>query len=150
MKTKAVVVAEIPIWIQLNKVSKKYMDALANRLSHIGIRRHFFLLLAIADKQGRITQQELADLLEMDKVAMVGILDALSQAGLVKRQASTEDRRKHWLVLTPKGEKHIPEIRKAVTDLNRQAFSVLSKSFAEQLPGALARMKSELDSLVSA
>mgnify|MGYP002631737125 FL=1 len=124
---------ELPLWLQLNKVSKKYMDALSSRLSHLGIRRHFFLLVAIGEGNRKLSQQELADLLETDKVNMVGILDSLTKSGFIKRAPSKEDRRKHLITLTPKASQALPRIKKEISDLNQRALS------------ALTQMKSELE-----
>lgn len=137
--------SELPLWLQLNKVSKKYMDALAAKLGHIGIRRHFFLLVAIGDAKGQATQQELADLLETDKVTMVNILDSLATAGFIRRIPSKEDRRKHLIVLTPKAEKQLPKIRKVIADLNRRAWSGLPQAVSDHFSSALAAMKAELE-----
>jgi MarR family transcriptional regulator, transcriptional regulator for hemolysin len=139
---------ELPLWLQLNKVSRKYMDALAARLGHLGIRRHFFLLVAIGEGKGRLSQQELADILETDKVAMVGILDMLAKAGLVTRKPSTDDRRKHHIVLTPKAERALPEIKKTIADLNRRALAELPKTLAKAFPNALSAMKAELEKAI--
>jgi DNA-binding MarR family transcriptional regulator len=139
---------EMPLWLQLNKVSKKYMDALASKLGHIGIRRHYFLLVSIGEAGGKATQQDLADLLETDKVTMVNILDSLAKAGFIRRTADKEDRRKHLIVLTPKAERNLPKIRKVISDLNRKALSCLSGQLAEQFPAALAAMKAELGKVI--
>jgi MarR family transcriptional regulator, transcriptional regulator for hemolysin len=139
---------ELPLWLQLNKVSRKYMDALAARLGHLGIRRHFFLLVAIGEGKGRLSQQELADLLETDKVAMVGILDMLTKAGLVTRKSSPDDRRKHFIVLTPKAERALPEIKKTIADLNRRALAELPKTLAKAFPNALSAIKAELEKAI--
>ena len=140
--------AEMPLWLQLNKVSKKCTDALAAKLGHIGIRRHYFLLVAIAEAKGKATQQELADLLESDKVTMVGILDSLDRAGFIRRTSDKDDRRKHRIILTPKAERHLPKIRKVIADLNRKALSGLPASLADQFPSALALMKSALEKVI--
>ena len=142
--------AQIPLWLQLNKVSKKYMDAMAAKLGHIGIRRNYFLLVAIGEARGMATQQELADLLDTDKVTMVNILDSLSEAGFIRRTASKEDRRKHLIVLTPKAERHLPKIRKVIADLNRKALAGLPESLATHFPTALAGMKAELEKVIQA
>src|SRR5690349_9805930 len=117
--------SEMPLWLQLNKVSKRYMDALAARLGHLGIRRHYFLLVAIGEGKGNLTQQELADLLETDKVLMVSILDNLTKAGMVRRTTSKADRRKHLIVLTPKAQRALPEIKKVIAELNHRALKGL-------------------------
>jgi MarR family transcriptional regulator for hemolysin len=148
MEKSVEVFPEMPLWLQLNKVSKKYMDALAAKLGHIGIRRHYFLLVAIGEAKGSTTQQELADLLETDKVTMVAILDSLTRAGFILRTPSQEDRRKHLIALTPKAQRALPKIRKVIADLNRKALSGLPKGIAEHFPAALASMKAELEKVI--
>jgi MarR family transcriptional regulator for hemolysin len=140
--------SELPLWLQLNKVSKKYMDALASRLSHLGIRRHYFLLVAIGEGKGNLTQQQLADLLEVDKVAMVGILDALTKHGFVRRTPSRTDRRKHLIVLTPKAEKALPEIKRAIRNLNQRALSGLPGALSSHFSAALLEIKAELEKVI--
>jgi DNA-binding MarR family transcriptional regulator len=136
---------DLPLWIQLNKVSKKYMEACAAHLGHLGIKRHYFLLMAIAQGDEPKTQQELADLLETDKVIMVGILNSLCDGGFIRRAPSKQDRRKHLIVLTAKGERILPHVRKVIADLNRRALSGLPDDMAVHFPVALLRMKSELE-----
>jgi DNA-binding MarR family transcriptional regulator len=148
MQKTVAVSPEIPLWLQLNKVSKKYMDALAAKLGHIGIRRHYFLLTAIDESKGECTQQDLADLLETDKVTMVNILDSLDRAGFIRRTPSKEDRRKHLIELTPKARRSLPKIRKVIADLNRKALSGLPKGLSEHFPAALASMKAELEKVI--
>lgn len=148
MTKPAPISAELPLWLQLNKVSKMYMDALTARLGHIGIRRHYFLLVAIGEGGGKLTQQELADLLETDKVTMVGILDALDRRGFIRRTASKEDRRKHLIVLTPKAEKHLPKIKKIIAELNRKALAGLPDNLAAHFVTALGTMKAELEKVI--
>lgn len=149
MKEKIPVAAELPLWLQLNKVSKKYMDALAARLGHLGIHRHYFLLVAIGESKGVLTQQELADLLETDKVIMVGILDSLSQGGFVRRTPSRLDRRKHLIALTPKAELILPKIKKVIAELNQRALYGLPNNLAGHFPTALLLMKAELEKAIN-
>lgn len=139
---------ELPLWLQLNKVSKKYMDALSLKLNHLGIRRHFFLLVAIGEGKGSLTQQQLADLLEVDKVAMVGILDSLTKQGFVRRTPSRTDRRKHLIVLTPKAERVLPEIRRVIRNLNQRALSGLPGALSTHFSTALLDIKVELEEVI--
>lgn len=148
MPPEVPLMAELPLWLQLNKVSRKYMDALAARLGHLGTRRHFFLLVAIGEGKGLLTQQQLADLLEVDKVSMVGILDGLAKGGFIRRTRSSEDRRKHHIILTAKARNAIPEIRRAIRDLNQRALAGLPPAFQAQFPGALMIMRNELEKAI--
>jgi DNA-binding MarR family transcriptional regulator len=120
------------------------MEALSARLGHLGIERHFFLLLAIGKGKGRLNQQELAALLDTDKVSMVGILDYLAARGFVKRVSNHADRRQRRIVLTPKALRALPEIRRVISELNRKAMAPLPEGLAEHFPEALARMRIEL------
>ncbi len=135
---------ELPLWLQLNKVSKQYMEALAARLQGLGIRRHYFLLAVIAEHGGKLTQQELANLLEIDKVSMVGILDYLAAAGFIRRRPSRTDRRKHLIVLTPKADRALPKIHRAIAELNQRALRGLPTGIAAHFSGVLLRMKRAL------
>jgi MarR family transcriptional regulator for hemolysin len=126
------------------------MDALAARLGHLGIRRHYFLLVAIGEGKGSLNQQQLADLLEVDKVAMVGILDSLAGDGFIRRTRSSEDRRKQHIVLTPKAIKAIPQIRRTIRDLNSLALAGMPAAFQAQFPGALLAMRVELEKVIRA
>lgn len=140
---------ELPLWLQLNKVSKKYMDALAAKLGHIGTRRHYFLLTAIGESEGKLTQQELADLLETDKVTMVGILDSLDRSGFIRRTRSKVDRRKQMITLTAKAERHLPKIKRVISELNRKALSGLPSGLSRQFLPALADMKAQLEEVIA-
>jgi DNA-binding MarR family transcriptional regulator len=139
---------ERPLWLQLKKVSKKYMDALTARLGHLGISRHYFLLVAIGEGKGEMTQQDLADLLETDKVAMVGILDHLGKKGFIKRTANRTDRRKHIITLTPKGAKALPLIKTEIAELNKKALTGLPANLAVHFPKALQRMTYSLEQVI--
>jgi MarR family transcriptional regulator, transcriptional regulator for hemolysin len=135
----------MPLWLQLNKVAKQYMDVLADRLGHLGIQRHFYILLVIGAEKSQATQQYLADVLEVDKVTMVSTLDYLSERGFVERKVHPTDGRKHRIALTPKAKKALPEIRKTIGDLNRLAFSALPKTLSETFPEALVLMRKVLE-----
>ncbi|HKP96881.1 MAG TPA: MarR family transcriptional regulator [Fibrobacteria bacterium] len=145
MPGKTAAEMEIPLWLQLNKVSRKCMEALTARLGHLGITRHYFLVAAIGAGRGSLTQQQLADLLDTDKVTMVGILDYLAKAGFVRRIPGRTDRRERLIVLTPKAEKALPEIKQVIAALSQRALAGLPKEFARGFPEALTRMKAELE-----
>lgn len=53
-------------------------------------------------KQDGISQQDLCEATFRDKPSMTRLVDNLEKAGLVKREASREDRRKNLIMLTEK------------------------------------------------
>jgi DNA-binding MarR family transcriptional regulator len=75
--------------------------------------RHYEILQALSDLGPR-SQQQLAELLEVNRTIMVKLIDALEAAGLVERHRDPNDRRSYALELTKSGGA-------AVTDLGAAA-----------------------------
>ena len=73
-----------------------------------------------------ITQQELAELLESDKVSVVRIIDYFEGRGYVRRVKDPSDKRKYRLTLTDKAEREMPLIRNAIEEVVQKASMGLS------------------------
>ena len=108
------------------RIRQQYFDLLSERLRHLGLERGYFTLLLIVENDGRVSQQELADALHMDKVAMARSIDHLCERGYVQRSTCPEDRRKHHLTLMPKAIPAAKEIKLASAALDRLAFKDLN------------------------
>lgn len=99
---------------------------LSDKLKHIGIKKHFSILVLI-DKMGdQCSQKFIADSLHIDKTLMVGALDELVSVGLIKRVQNPTDRREYWIQLTEMGKAKIPEIKGTVAILNDEALNGLT------------------------
>ena len=121
-----IVFEEMPLGRRLGLVAKGYLGAMSKRLSHLEIGP-FFPVIAIIDKtKGTLTQQEIADTLQLDKTNVLRIIDNLSEKGYVRRTEKPDDRRAYIIKLTAKGKKVLPEIYKAVKELNKTALSGLT------------------------
>lgn len=127
-----------------SRIGHRYFALLQERLAHIGIERGYFVLTLIVEAEGRISQQELADALHMDKVAMARSIDHLCEKGFVERAQCPDDRRKHHLKLLPKALPAAKEIKKAHTALDRIALNEFSNEerslFLRQLRSALGNL----------
>ncbi|MEO8734145.1 MAG: MarR family transcriptional regulator, partial [Flavobacteriales bacterium] len=99
------------------RIGHQYLALLSERLSHLGLDRGYFTLALIVDTEGRVSQQELADALHMDKVAMARSIDHLCERGFVERAACPDDRRKHHLKVLPKAIAAVKEIKQAYAAL---------------------------------
>lgn len=83
-----------------------------------------FVAMEFISKNPCISQKNIADNIGTAPAVMVGILDNLSQRGLLERKTSPHDRREHYVQLTPKGLDMLSEIRQMafeVEDLYREA-----------------------------
>ncbi len=123
------------------RIGQQYFNLLHERLRHLGIERGYFVLSLIVEHEGRISQQELADALHMDKVAMARCIDHLCERGFVERASCPDDRRKHHLSVRPKAILAAKEIQKVHAALDRMALKELNNEeralFLIQLRGAL-------------
>lgn len=106
-------------------IGQQYFTLLHERLQHLGLERGYFALALIVESEGRVCQQELADALHMDKVAMARCIDHLCERGFVERAACPGDRRKYHLNIKPKAIPAARDIRKAYTALNQLALKGL-------------------------
>lgn len=126
------------------RIGQRYFTLLQERLAHLGIERGYFVLSLIVEHEGRISQQELADALHMDKVAMARCIDHLCACGFVERAVCPEDRRKHHLKLLPKAKAAAKEIKKVHAALDRMALKEFNTGerdlFLQQLRSALGNL----------
>jgi len=71
-------------------------------------------VMAVLNQHGPLSQQRLGELLGVNRTMMVGVIDGLESAGLVRRGRNAEDRRSYALELTDAGldalERTSPEI----------------------------------------
>jgi MarR family transcriptional regulator for hemolysin len=112
-----------PLSFYFNSLGKQYIGALNKLVSIPGLDRYYYTLLLINDSPPPVTQQYLADFFNVDKAAMVRVIDYLTTNGFVKRKACPEDRRKHSLILTDKAQKAVPLVVTAINELNKICFN---------------------------
>jgi MarR family transcriptional regulator, transcriptional regulator for hemolysin len=135
---------EQPLGRMLSGLGKGYLQLLRAKLQHLDIDRNYYALVLIESKDGRITQQELAELLDTDKVSIVRVIDYLSEKGYLQRIPNTEDRRKHSLQLTAKAKLALPDIKQSFTDINETVLKELTNSQVSELTETIKKIKSNL------
>ena len=136
---------EQPLGRMLSIPGKGYLQLLRTKLQHLDIDRNYYALVLIGSNNGNITQQELALMLDTDKVSIVRIIDYLSGKGYVQRKQKTEDRRKHSLVLTKKALLVISEIKQSFSEINEIALAGLSSSQVSELDETIKKIKNNLE-----
>ncbi len=138
-----------PLSKEFAELSKIFYGVVSNKLQGLEIDRYYYTLVLIKEGNGKITQKDLSGQICSDKVFVVKILDYLSDKGMVKRQINEKDRREHFIMITPKGEKLIPVIAKAFNEANDIAFKGLTKNEQSFFYKALCLMKENLASVPS-
>ena len=127
-------------------ITKPYFGALTLKMEHLGIEKHFSVLILL-DQKSPCTQQHISDSLQIDKVSMVKVIDGFAKKGLVKRVQNPKDRREHFIELTPKAHKILPQIYKAVEDLNQMAFENFKPKEQKDFYKALTKVYRNIEHL---
>lgn len=123
-------VPSLGFWCSI--AAQHYYLRLQQRLAHLDIGQWFVVLVAIHESGGKLSQQELADALHLDKVAMTRALDHLDQGGYIERCTCQDDRRKHLVRATPKADAAVLEIQRTYQALNQEALPDLDETERQQ------------------
>ncbi len=131
MNSESITYSELPLGKLLSGIGRSIFSQLNCRLNHLDIKRYFFALSLIGEGNGVITPQDLAVLLNSDKVTVVRVTDYLKEQGYIKKMKDPIDKRKYRLSLTEKAATELPLIRKTITEVNQNALKGLSKEKIE-------------------
>jgi DNA-binding MarR family transcriptional regulator len=110
------------IGLYFHLLDKTYQKLLSYDLEFTGLERYFFVLWAIHESSKPMSQQNMADLLKVDKASIVRIVDDLEQKGYIKRTMNAEDKRVYFLELDKKGNRFIKDILEGIKNLNEEMF----------------------------
>lgn len=112
----------------------------ARMLAERDLTPHHFGVLTALEHLGEAPQHRLAALIGVDARNAVGVIDGLSQRGLLQRQPDPDDRRKHRISLTTKGEATVAELRVAGTAIEDEMFCGLSVADRDRLHRLLLKL----------
>jgi MarR family transcriptional regulator, transcriptional regulator for hemolysin len=135
---------EYPLGRIFSQIGKGYLHLLRAKLQHLDIDRNYHALVLIESNDGSITQQELAVMLDTDKVSIVRVVDYLSEKGYVKRIRKTDDHRKYSLNLTEKAKVALPEIKQAIEELNQIVLNDFGDSKISELTRSIQKIKNNI------
>lgn len=113
-----------------------------DELNTIGLTPKQFVALEFISNNLEVSQRQIAEHIGTTPTVIVGILDVLTELGLVRRVQSAEDRRRHTVVVTAEGEavrEHVETIAFAV-ESRLQADSGLDDAEWEALIVLLQRL----------
>ncbi len=131
-----------PLGKPLSILTKLYVGVLTKNLEHLEVERHFSVLILI--EKTKCSQQFLSDKLMVDKASMVRIIDAFVKKNYLKRTVNPNDRREHWMELTSKAKKIMPDIHNTIKVLNGKAFKGLTKKQIDDFYNCISCIYSNL------
>lgn len=93
------------VWFRLMRLHTRIRIAIAERLKEIGISVPQCDVLTTLTEEEGLNQQVLAERLYVTKGNISGLLDRLTEAGLVERRVIAGDKRSFAIYLTAEGRK---------------------------------------------
>jgi DNA-binding MarR family transcriptional regulator len=119
---------ELRLGYLMHDVSRLRRSAFDRSLKPLNVTRSQWWVLAYLSRQDGMTQSQLAEELDLGKVAIGGLIDRLEKSGLVRREADSADRRVNRVFLQPQSKSLIAKMRK----MNHQLNEIILKGIADQ------------------
>ena len=106
--------------LDLHLADRVVSTAIVVELERIGLEPNFLALLAVIGDRGRITPTELWRTMGFQPSTCRDMVRAMIGNGHVRRVENPDDRRSHFLELTPAGDRFVDEAWPAVRAVERK------------------------------
>ncbi|MGY8638953.1 MarR family transcriptional regulator [Bradyrhizobium sp. 14AA] len=113
-------------------------------LAPLGITRSQWWVLAFISRKDGLPQTQLANELDVGKVAVGALIDRLESSGFVIRQADPVDRRVKRVYVTKQARGFLEKLRKETDKFNAQIVNGIDRKQLEAASEALLAMKHNL------
>jgi DNA-binding MarR family transcriptional regulator len=110
----------------------------------LGVTRSQWWVLAYLSRHDGMMQTELAELLDVGKVTLGGLIDRLEAGGWVVRRADKDDRRVKRIFLTSSTDRLFKQMRSAENKLSDELLNGIGAEECDRLFDVLQRMKKNL------
>ena len=128
----------------LHDVARQFRYRFDARARVLGVTRpQWRALLVLARREG-LSQSELAEVLEVERITLCRMIDRLAEAGLVERRADPHDRRVWRLHLMPKSRAIVEQLSAIGAEIEEEALSALSAAERTMLRESLMRIREKL------
>lgn len=135
---------ELRLGYLIHDVSRLRRSAFDRCMKPLNVTRSQWWVLAYLSREDGMTQSQLAEELDLGKVAIGGLIDRLEKSGLVRRESDASDRRVNRVFLQPESKALIVRMRKLNHRLNEQILAGLSDTKLDNAALALDAMKRNL------
>jgi DNA-binding MarR family transcriptional regulator len=121
---------------QLARVTRRQIEEVVVPL---GLRPRELLALQHLRERGPSAQQTLVESLGIDATNLVGVLNSLEDAALIRRRRDRADRRRAIIELSTKGEQVLAKLDRALREIDDEMLATLTASQREALSVLLAQ-----------
>jgi len=125
----------------INRLVRREFD---RRVRPLGLTRAQWLFLFHLGRQPGVTQSELAEHLQMEKISVSRQADRLQRAGWIERRDSHADRRAYHLYLTPRATRIVEKLDNTAASLRTDYLRGVPLARRSALVADLGRIKANL------
>lgn len=133
----------------IHDVSRLRRVSFDRELAPLGITRSQWWVLAFISRNDGLPQTQLANELDVGKVALGSLIDRLQTGGFVERRADDKDRRVKRIFLTDKARQLIKDIVPITDKFNARILEGIPREDLEQTSKTLYKMKQNLIDLAA-
>ncbi|WP_157219232.1 MarR family winged helix-turn-helix transcriptional regulator [Flavisphingomonas formosensis] len=140
------VASQFRLGFLIHDVSRLRRTVIDKALKPLGITRSQWWVLSNLSRNTshEMMQTELANVLDIGKVALGGLLDRLEAGGYIERKADPADRRAKRIAMTAKGEEILEKMQEQGTELNRETLRDVTAEEIAIAEDIMHRMKKRL------
>ncbi|MDB5861735.1 MAG: MarR family transcriptional regulator [Ramlibacter sp.] len=128
----------------MHDVSRLRRSVFDEFMKPVGLTRSQWWILAHLSRHDGMIQSDLANVLDLGKAALGGLLDRLEASQLIERRSDDNDRRVKRIYLTTKGTQAIQEMRVRGHEVSERILEGLSLDARRALADSLALVKANL------
>lgn len=129
------------------RISEVYLSTISTIMKPYGLERAFVPMIYLCENSNKVTQNDLANALKIDKVAAMRKVDYLSKRNLVIRKQDEHDKRCHLLEVTPKGMELFPKIKEAINQANEILFQGFTEQEISDFKNSMERLNKTINTL---
>ena len=134
----------------LNDVTLLFRKHFDRRAVKFGLTRAQWRATKMLHHREGLRQTELAELLEMEPIAVGRVIDRLQAAGFVERRPDPKDRRAWRLYTTEQAQGIVDDMELIARDLRRDASRGIEHDELQQALAVISRIKENLHALDAA
>ncbi|MBN8478556.1 MAG: MarR family transcriptional regulator, partial [Burkholderiales bacterium] len=135
---------ELRLFFLIHDTSRLRRSAFDRYLKPLKVTRSQWWVLGFLSRGDGLTQSDLADQLDLGRVAMGGLIDRLEKNGLVRRVADPSDRRVNRIYLDPRSKPLLSKMRHANHSFNVRILEGLSDEQLATTADSLEAIKRNL------
>lgn len=132
---------------EMAKIAEVYLSTVSEMMSPLGLDRNYVALIYLCENSGVVTQKDLGQRLNKDKVSTMRVVDYLCERDLIERVKDDSDRRCYLLAAKEKGLEIYPHVKEAIERTNQIIFEGLGQGEFSEFSKAMDIINNKIKSL---